>query len=312
MARWSDLYTRTETEVEWNDAWIKPYAQFKMEDGGRVEFPLGVFLVSSPVKQERGGTTIRNIEAYDGSIILNDDRFMDRYIIPEGTKIIDAVIQLLESAGIDNHSIDTSSEDTLRSDREYEPGESKLSAINDLLGLCNYTSIWVDANGIFRAFPYVSPQRRSVEYKYAADDLSVIFTGAELELDLFNIPNAWVVTVSNPDEEPLVSTYENVNEDSVTSIPNRRRRIVEIRELDSIPSQEALDNYVERIAFESSQVYGRVRFETAIMPFHEYLDVIQFSHPKLKEDEKYTITDWSLDLEAGGRMQHEARRVVNV
>ncbi len=110
----------------------------------------------------------------------------------------------------------------------------------------------------------------------------------------------------------MTSRKDNNNPDSPTSIPSRGRRIVDFREVEDIASQAALDSYTERIASEASQVYGRAKFKTPIMPFHEYYDAIVFQYEPLGINDKFMETDWTIPLEAGAMMEHEVRKVVSI
>lgn len=187
-----------------------------------------------------------------------------------------------------------------------------MSAINDLLDAVNNTPLWVDASGYFRSQLYERPDDKAVGYTYSDQELSIIVEGVEEELDLFDIPNSWIVTVSNPEEDPLVARKDNTNPDSPTSIPSRDRRIVDFREIDDISNQKALDAYVERIASEASQVYGRIKFSTPLMPHHEYYDVIGFNFEPLGIAGKFAEVNWTMKLQAGEYMTHEVRKVVSI
>lgn len=299
------------TEINYLSDRIKPYMLIKMPDGNWIEYPLGVFHLSTPTRKDEMNKVYREIEAYDGLIILDEDKFQERYTIPAGTKYTDAVKEILRSAGIEEFNI-TDKADTLNSDKEFKIGDSKLKAVNDLLDSINYTPIWVDANGYFTAYQYISPADRAIDYTYEDNELSVTFNGMEEELDLSEVANSWVVVQSNPEEEPLISTKVNDSVDSPTSTVNRGRTVVDFREVEDISSQESLDNYVERIAFEASQVYGKVKFKTALMPFHEYYDVLRVKYSPLGIDHKFSETSWTMKLEAGGEMEHEVRRVVSI
>ena len=299
------------TEINYLSDRIQPFMEVQMPDGNWIEFPLGVFLLSTPTRHDDVNGVYRNIEAYDGLIILDDDKFTSRYNIPAGTKYTKAVEDILISAGITRFNI-ADKADTLTTDKEFKIGTSKLEAINELLGAINYTPIWVDANGYFIAYQYVSPADRREDFTYADDELSVIYDGMEEELDLTNVANYWVVTQSNPEKEPLVATKVNNNPDSPTSTVNLGRTIVDFREVDDISDQATLNAYVDRIAFEASQVFGKLKFKTALMPFHEYADVLHIKYDTLKIDYKFSETNWTMKLEAGGEMEHEVRRVVSI
>lgn len=126
------------------------------------------------------------------------------------------------------------------------------------------------------------------------------------------MPNQFIATVSNPEQLPLTAIYTNNNEQSPLSTVSRGRIITdEIREVDNITDQETLNNYIQRIAFNSSQIYGKVRFSTWIIPQHEYLNTYRFKYLE-KIDAIFQETSWSIELKVGGIMQHEARRIMNV
>ena len=313
--RFRELYSidkESALKVDWLNDRIQPFVLFKMRGGQWIEFPLGIFLLSSPTKKDKNGQVIREVEAYDGLIILDQDKFTDRTYFSAGTTYEQAIKGILYEAGIKKINIEIDEDARLDNDKEYATGDSKLKAVNDLLSSVNNTPIWVDASGYYRSGPYERPDKRASGYTYTDRELSIIVEGIEEELDLFDIPNSWVVTVSNPEKEPMTSRKDNINPDSLTSIPTRSRRIVDFREIDDISSQKALDSYVERIASEASQVYGRIKFSTPIMPFHEYYDVLTLEYEKLGISGKFAEANWSIELKAGAKMTHEVRKVVSI
>lgn len=316
MASLEDYYYTQEKvleeKVDWLNDRIQPFVVFTMPDGGTIEYPLGIFILSTPSKRDENGQIIRDVEAYDGLVILDQDKFLTRTTFLAGTTYLEVIKSILESASISKIKLDIDSSKVLSNDKEYEIGRSKLEVINELLTEINYTSLWVDSYGYYVSSPYVSPVDRPIDYTYADNELSIVIEGVEEELDLFEVPNAWVVTVSNPEGEPMSSSKLNTNGENQTSIPARGRTIVDVREIDDINSQADLDAYVERIAFEASQVYGRVIFKTPIMPFHEYYDVIQLSYSPLEINDKFAEMNWTIPLEAGAEMTHELRKVVSL
>lgn len=285
---------------------------FTKKEGGWIDFSLGVFLISSPTKKEEGQSIYREVEAYDKLLIIKEDKVDYRHTIFAGVRYYDAMVQVLQSAGVNNYNIENNDK-ILNNDKEYDPGTEKLSILNDLASDMNYTPFWVDEYGYFRSGQYRSPQESPTDYVYQDDELSIIGADTEEELDLFDLPNVFTVVVANPDtEEEFTSTVENLNPNHPRSIPNLGRRVVRFEEKDDIADQESLDAYVERLAFQSSQIYGRVKFTTAIMPFHSYSNVLRIVNSKLGINDKYAETNWSMSLEAGGNMSHECRRVVSL
>lgn len=276
------------------------------------EFPLGVLMISSPTRTVGKKSIYRDVECFDTSMVLLEDKFGTRYRILKGTNYTTAITQIINSAGILKVNIPYL-DAKIKTDKEFEIGTSKLDAVNDLLQEINYTSVWVDEMGNFTSGPYVLPNDREIEYVYKNDDMSVIIPGSSTEeIDLFNVPNKWVIVATNPETDPLVSRYVNQNGTSPTSITNRKRTIVDYREVDDIANQSILDEYTRRIAYEASNVYGKFVFSTALMPHHTYTDCLYCEHTGLGVRNKYIETSWDMDLKAGGRMSHSARRVIQI
>lgn len=312
FSRTMQVYVPEETEINYLQDRIQPFMEIRMRDGGWLRFPLGVFLLSSPTRVDgMNGQVYREIEAYDGLIILDEDKFTSRYRIAAGTKYTVAVQNILTSAGITKSSIEESTR-VLGSDLEFPTGTSKLEAVNKLLTALNYTPLWVDANGYFVTYPYVSPTDRASDYTYEDNELSVTYNGMEEELDIYHVPNVWVFTESNPEKTPITAKFSNTNPNSQTSTVSMGRNIVDFREVDDVADEYTLGLYVKRVAHETSQVFGKLKFKTALMPFHEYYDVLRIKYDPLKIDDNFSETSWTMPLEIGGQMEHEARRVVKI
>jgi hypothetical protein len=270
-----------------------------------------VFLLATPKRMDEENAVKRDIEAYDGLLILIDDKLQSTYTINAGTNYKQAIIDLLATAGITQYIIEDTTK-TLPITMAFDPGTSKLSVINSLINQINFTPIRVDVYGNFVTNSYIAPSSRGIEYTYADDSLSVTYKGMTESLDLFNIPNNWVVVATNAETAPLKSTYTNSNASSITSTVSRGRTITDYREIDNIADQQSLDSYTLRIANEASQIYGYLEFETAIMPQHDFLDKYKIIYSNLGINDDYIETEWSFDLEVGAKMKHVARRIVNI
>lgn len=295
-------------DVDWLNDRVQPFFILNKN----YEFPLGIFLVSSPGRALNKKSIYRNVEAYDSTLILLEDKFDTRYRIVEGTNYITAITQIINSAGIWKTNIPYINA-ALKTDKEFEIGTSKLEAANYLLNELNYTSIWTDQIGNITSGPYILPNDRNIEYSYKNNEMSVIIPDtASEEIDLFSLPNKWVVIATNPETEPLVSRYTSENGGSPTSTVNRRRTIVDYREVDDMANQELLDQYTRRIAYEASNVYGKFIFETGIMPHHTYMDALFCEHTDLGISNMYIETNWEMELKASGKMRHNCRRVIQI
>jgi hypothetical protein len=291
---------------------IKPYVRLHLAPYGEddwVEWPQGVFLLSTPSRQaDEAGVVTRDVDGYDQLEIFAEELVSTRYTVSTGTKYTDAIVALLGSV---TKVVQTSAL-TLQSDREWEPGTSKLKIINELLNAINYNSLSFDEDGNAIVSSYTAPSDRPAEYTYADDEDSVLFPEMEQTLDLFGVANNWVLVVSDPDRDPIVGTYTNNDPGSPTSTVRRGRTITDFRTEQDAPDQTTLDALAARLAFEASQIYETVEFETGLMPIHSGNDVYQITFSRLAIDAKYSEHTWELPLKAGASMKHTARRVVNV
>lgn len=289
---------------------IRPWIRLSMRDGGFVEWPQGVFLLSTPKRtlDANGITVTRDVDAYDQMQTLDDNKILARTTVAAGTLFTAALASF--TTGLSANIVPSAS--TVPADLEWQPGTTYLSIINDLLGAINYESVFFDEFGVLVCRPYLSPSVRPVEYQYNTDTLSVIAGEVGQTIDLFSIPNVFVLSVVEPDQSVLVSTYTNVNPTSPTSTVSRGRSIVSFVSNASAPDQPTLDALAQRAAFEASQVFETVEFTTALMPIHSNADIIGLGLGGLGVSDKYGETAWSFDLAVGAQMKHSVRRVVNV
>ena len=141
---------------------------------------------------------------------------------------------------------------------EWEPGTSKLRIISDMLAAINYGSLWFDGNGTLKASPYIAPSLRDADFHYETSAVSVILPDAEQNLDLFSIPNRWVLIVSNPDQPPLRAEITNASPLSPTSTINRGRIITKVVTDVEAPNQAVLNSLAERMRDEDGQVFEHI------------------------------------------------------
>lgn len=278
-----------------------------------VAWPQGVFLLTSPERMSSpAGVLTREVEGYDQLQVYSDDLYSTRYTVAAGTVVTMAVQTVLTSVTYPPSIRLTPHAGTLVAAKEWEPGTSKLHVINDLLDMINYQSLSFDEEGVAVVAPYRSPSERAEEYSYLDDQNGLVVPEMSQRLDLFSVPNKWVLVVSEPDQPALTSTYINVDPASPTSTVRRGRTITDYRTEQEAVSQAVLDAKAARIAFEASQVYEAVPFRTGLMPIHSGNDVYRLQLQALAINAKYAETSWKLELKAGSTMEHAARRVVTV
>lgn len=277
------------------------------------EFPLGVFIPSTPDRVSENGTTVWNIEAYDRSLILKEDCTIEPLYIAAGTPYISAVESILQGAGIIQYAVQDYVDTVLPADREFDIGLSNLEIINILLSEINFNNIYCDADGRFIISAYKEPSGITVTGEYKADALSIIERDTQSELDYFGMPNVFIAICSNPDiDEDYVSIWTNNSPASPFSTVHRGRNITsEIYKPDAIASQSDLDNYIRRKAFEvMNSKYEKLTFATALNPLHESGEVLSIKHPDITGI--YVESSWAMDLSASGKMNHVGRRLVQL
>lgn len=277
------------------------------------EFPLGVFIPSTPTRVADESGTYYNVEAFDLTVILQEDSLTERLFFPAGTKYLDAVQSILVGAGVDQVFIVDESEAAFQTDREFEIGERKLALCNTLLEEISFNQLTCDENGNILVSRYREPTPEQIAYTYRSNENSVVLPQISDSIDYYNVPNVFIAVCSNPElEQDFRSVYVNDNPNSKLSTVRRGRRIVsEVFQPDMIANQEALDEYVRRIAFEQSQVNRKIQFYTLLMPIHGVRDVLLLDCEELVNG-IYVQTGWTMELQAGARMLHEAKGLVEV
>ena len=292
------------------DLRIRPVVMLLTEHGW-LKYPLGIYIMSSPERQIQNCGVYQNIDCYDYSTILREDKIRKRLFIASGSNYVREVRNLINGAGIKKINIETSVL-MARENIEFEIGTSKLEVINALLTAINYEPLHFNGNGYAVSRRYVEPVHRRTEHSYRTDDKSLIKAGAKQSLDMYNVPNIFVRYTDDPDGEELRSEYVNDSAGSKISTVNRGRNVVDIESVDDIADQETLDALVRRIAIEKSQTYDTITIPTGLMPHHEYRDCIFVNETTLGVGNKYIEYAWEMELSVGGTMTHTLKRVVKL
>lgn len=306
-------FLEQEKRYYYTDLRVRPWFKIKAPDDTWIRHPLGIYIITTPVRKHNGGNIYIEADCYDKSIILKEDKVTDRFFIKSGSFYVNEVRNVLMSAGI-NKTIIESSDFKTTTDLEFEIGTSKLDIINALLMAINYTPIHFDRMGNAVSNRYIEPDQRTAEYEYMTDDESLVVSGTTQTNDLYNIPNIVTRYVENPDMPYtwMKSTWKNENDSSPLSISRRGRKIVDIESVDDIADMDTLKQYTRRIGLEKSQINDDVVLPTAIMPHHSYRDCIYVRHDKLKIACRYVEYAWEMRLAAGETMKHTLKKVIRL
>lgn len=297
------VFIGEDQDIDWINDRVR--ISVKLSDGiETLTYPLGIYLLSSPTVLTKDATIERQVDVYSKLQILIEDKTTEIYTIPQGTVYTSEVLKLIVSAGIAQVKV-TSSTQVMQRGLEYPIGTSKLTIINDLLKQIAFNPLDVDNEGFAVTTPYVSPSIKPVTYDYEEGQLSVLYNDFSEELNLFNVPNTFVVVASNAESLPLKSIYINNSLTDPTSVINRGRRIVKYEQIDDISNQAALDIYAQRLADESNDVYGEFVFETSINPMHESKEILRVVRGGTERI--YEEVGWRINLNQKATMRHVGR-----
>jgi len=310
-------------EIDWLSDEIQPVLVL---DG--VAHPLGVFLPATPRATATDVSKSVSMEAYDRCWRVRDTRSAFVWYWPAGTLYLDAVEQLLTAAGITTVIKTQSSAVFAEAREDWALGESHLAIINELLHEINYKSLYFDSSGAAVLEPATVPEAaavRHVVYAWTADALpdaaelreirrrnpEAIFALAEIKrtTDVFEAPNSWIVTCTNPDKAALmVATARNDNAQSPLSIPRRGREITRLVSVNNIPSQPELQAYADRLCSESLITGETIELTTRLEPGWGVEDAVALI---LNGEGSICVSrGFEMELRTGGLMTHRLERVV--
>lgn len=285
--------------------------RFAMLDEVRVnqwkEWPLGVFIPSTPTRSGSGGANTWSVEAYDRSVILKEDGLSEPLYIAAGTGYLDAVEDVLFGAGIKSVIVADTTTAQIAADRIFEVGAKKINIVNTLLDEINFDPIYCDENGRFVIQAYRDASQASPSVMYKAGELSIIGNDTESTTDYYNVPNVFIALCSNPDlEQDYRSTFVNDSPVSPLSTIQRGRKIIsEIYKPEQITTQASLDEYVTRKAYETEIAASEtVTFSTAPV-IHGRSENVEIRHPDVSG--VFIEVSWTLPLD-GQDMEHTAKR----
>ena len=198
---------------------LKPYRGVLYTDGTIEALPLGVFrLAKSSVNDSVGGSPDISLEAYDLSRTVQRDKFIEPYVIPSGTNIIDAIKAILERTFSDLNYDAISTTRTTTAPKLYDVGDDPWKAVTDLATSLG-CEIYFDVEGwVVIAPPVDIDALPSPDFTYIEGESCVM---TSLTRSFTDEPgyNGVVITGESPgdelppvravawDEEPTSATY---------------------------------------------------------------------------------------------------------
>ncbi|SDQ04819.1 hypothetical protein [Leucobacter chromiiresistens] len=290
-----------------NIDWMSHRVRITYDPGirGVEAWPIATMLFTTP-KTRHGMIVTQTVDLLSKMSIIDEDSVAARFSLAAGTPIIPAVVSLIQSTGETRIAV-TDSDATLTNAMVWEPAESKLTIINDLLDAAGYWALWCDGSGQFRVEPYIAPADRAVSFVFEAGEVSIHSPEWDQEQDLSSVPNRYIVVGTGSDSAPALSA-EAINEDpeSPYSVQNRGRVITrsETGAEGTLPVLQAL---AQRRLRDAMSPVAKLAVSHAIVPLDPN-DVVDF-RPRNADPARATIQRMSYGLTFDGQCSAEWREV---
>ena len=303
------VYTRWRTEVDF-DPYVDELQPVLTING--VSHKLGVFV---PVKVEPSYSSESNaetlsVEAYDRAWYVQSTTGKSRIYFKHGTNYLDAVEQLLAASGISFiDKVDTDA--VLAEDREdWDLGTDYLTIVNDLLKEISYKPLWFDSIGTAVLEPISTPMVENIKHRLdTRNAFSLVHPGLSRSIDFYRTPNVFICVCDNPEKTAtLTAIARNTNNYSPLSVQNRGREIIQLEHLDNIANQEALQQYANKLLFNSLMTGEVIEVTTSLLPGWGAGDVVSLHYNDLHA--LCISRSWSMELKAGGNMNHALEKIV--
>lgn len=134
---------------------LRPYRGVRYDDGTEELMPLGVFRISqSDVDDSVGGSPDIRIEAFDRSRTIQRNKFVEPYVIEEGTNVVEAIKALVQRTFVDAEFDAISSTITTSGPTVFDTNTDPWQAIQTLAKSIGCEAFY-DANGLFVIAPPV-------------------------------------------------------------------------------------------------------------------------------------------------------------
>ncbi len=247
---------------------------------------------------------------YDKLYLLNQP-VGDNLVVYAGDYVLQAVSAIIFAAGGGtNIFLDQTASQAALSFTQTFPltsqtaGFTWLQAINQILATINYTPLWVDQLGRFRASPYILPANRATDFVFDSTDANyslVAVDGRSTINDQWNIPNHWVFVQNNYAYTPTVGAGMYVVDNLSNGLSSQQslgRTVSKVVFLDAVdqPTLVALGN--QQVAADLSQP-ETFTLKTAPLWVAGYFDLIQYIDPKIPNGgtRKLLAQSWELSMD---------------
>lgn len=301
-------------------SWVNPLrhrARIQATINGEV-MSLGHYMIDVETVQYAARRGSSELLLLDQLKVPTEDLLSAPYSVGKGANIVAAAVDVLKSCGETRVAV-TPSDAVLATPQVWEPGETKLQVINDLLAIANYWGLRTDSNGYFVFAPYLLPENRPVVREFVAGDGSLMKAEYTRTNNYSGVPNRFLAVSAEYEgkEEKsnstgfdgLVGVAELTNNDSPYSYDNRGGRWVTQSDQVEAATQKDADAIAARRLNGLLTPVVALEVEHALFP-ELWLDRKVRVVPSNGDPFTGTITEMTIPLKAGGLVSGGWREVI--
>lgn len=300
-------------DLDWASLWLRPVYRARRPHGQWIDFPLGVYLPSTPTGLRTPRGAQRTVEMLDATRVLQQDEIVETFVVDKGENITEAVHSLIASVGLPPARIPRT-EDVARILMAWSPATPKLRIVQDLLNAIHYTRLTMGWDGLL-----FSVKERAVSLlpdvaTFSESGPQVYDDAYSDELDLNDVPNRWIgKTRADGEDESLVAVAENTDPESSTSYQARGNRWVTRTTTDLETTDfDTLELIVRQNLANATNALHEVTMDHPIYPL-ELRDIQQVHNAQHALHMRARVTHMDLTFgEAGSNCRTTSREVARL
>lgn len=212
--------------------WLNDRIRITHLDGDK-RTAMGVWLISMPGWDTDGPVTHTTIGLLDKTEALNSP--IGQWLTyPAGAVVTDQAVAIIRARGEMAISV-AASPSTLRTAMTWEPQDTWLTVVNDLLATINYGSLWADMDGRLRVEPYVAPADRPIAATYGAapDGLPMRPQWGD-EADVYSLPTGVRIYVPGDETTPGLIGRADLPDSHPLSAASRGRELLLVEQGEAV------------------------------------------------------------------------------
>lgn len=247
------------------ECYVRVY-MITVQNDVREKHPLGTFLVQTPTAGYDGKVYNMSLDAYSPLLELKENKPPLGYSLMEGDNIMNMAYRLLRE-NCRAPIVEVEDESTLYFDFVANTDDTWVVFIKDLISNAKY-SLGLDELSRVIFNPIQEVATLQPKWCFNDDNSSILHPKIDLTQDLYGIPNAIEVILSNNREYKYAKVY-NDDPNSPISTVNRGREIlhrVTNPSMYSNPTEEQLAEYGKQLLRELSCLEYRVSYTHGYCP----------------------------------------------